>query len=430
MTGLLVTAFLVLLLSALISAAETAVFSVGESRLRTLQEEGFRGAEELAHLRAEPRPFQTAFHLANTVANLIPMGLLAGAGAVDWGIFGFLLTLPGAVIVVVLVGELLPRALAAQHPIRVALASAPILTWAERLVRPLLAPLVRLEGFIAHRVRGPEAATATPEEREVREMTTLGKEEGVVEEEEHLLVERAFRLDELTAWEIMTPRVDVFAWNDALSLERIVDGLANVPYSRVPVYGENIDDVTGILYVREAYETYASGRGDTSLAAISREPFFVPGSLSLTRLLRAFQARRIHMGIVMDEFGGTDGLVTLEDVLEELVGEIVDEVDVPEEMIVRVSQNEVIVDGSTDLRDINRYFGTAFLPVAEHRSLNGYLLHELGRVPEDREIVERDGVRIEVVEATDTQVTRARLTRDPSGSGRGERRGGRRSSDA
>ena len=407
MTGLLVTAFLVLLLSALLSAAETAIFSVGESRLRTLQEEGFAGAEALAHLRAEPRPVQTAFHLVNTVANLIPMGLLAGAGAVDWGIFGFLVTLPGAAIAVLLLGELLPRALASQRPIRVALSSAPLLARAEGLIRPLLAPLVRLEGFIAHRVSGVEA-TVTPEEREVREMTELGKEEGVVEEDEHLLVERAFRLDELTAWEIMTPRVDVFAWSDALTLEEIVDELRSVPYSRVPVYGENVDDVTGILYVREAYETYVAGRGDTTLATISRDPFFVPGSLSLTRLLRAFQARRIHMGIVMDEFAGTDGLVTLEDVLEELVGEIVDETDVDEESLIRITRNEVVADGGIDLREIN-YALNVSLPQLEHRSLNGFILEELGRVPEEGETIERDGLSIEIVVATETQVVRARI---------------------
>jgi CBS domain containing-hemolysin-like protein len=153
-----------------------------------------------------------------------------------------------------------------------------------------------------------------------------------------------------------------------------------------------------------------SGQRDVPLKALAREPLIVPGSMPLTKLLRDFQTRRIHMAIVLDEYGGTEGLVTLEDVIEELVGEIVDETDVAEEPITRVSRSEILAVGDVDLREVNHYFNVS-LPLLEHRSLNGYLLEELGRVPEPGEIVERDGITIEVLEATDTQVTRARLRR-------------------
>jgi CBS domain containing-hemolysin-like protein len=151
-----------------------------------------------------------------------------------------------------------------------------------------------------------------------------------------------------------------------------------------------------------------AGKGQTSLKSLSREPFFVPGSLSLTRLLKDFQARRIHLGIVADEFGGTDGLVTLEDVLEELVGEIEDETDLPEEPLIRVSKTEIIADGALDLRDINYAFNVA-LPLSEHRSLNGFIIEELGYVPRKGESLEGHGVRIDVVDASETQVVRARV---------------------
>ncbi len=146
------------------------------------------------------------------------------------------------------------------------------------------------------------------------------------------------------------------------------------------------------------------------LKALAREPFFVPGSLTLDRLLLDFQVRRIHMGIVIDEYGGVDGIVALEDILEELVGEIVDESDATEEPIVRVSRNEIIAEGSTDLREINHFFNTSF-PLLEHRSLNGYLLDVFGQVPEPGEQISREGVLIEVTAATDTQVLRARISR-------------------
>jgi putative hemolysin len=136
----------------------------------------------------------------------------------------------------------------------------------------------------------------------------------------------------------------------------------------------------------------------------------VPGAVPLSKLLRDFQTRRIHMAIVVDEYGGTDGLVTLEDVLEELVGEIVDEKDEAQETITRVTRGELIATGDADLREINHFFNTS-LPQLEHRSLNGYLLEEFGRVPELGERLEREGIAIEVLEATDTQVLKARVRR-------------------
>jgi len=211
----------------------------------------------------------------------------------------------------------------------------------------------------------------------------------------------------------MTPRVAIFAWQDALTLDEIVGDLEEVPYSRIPVFGESVDDITGILHIREVYESVTSGRGKATLKTLAREAFFVPGSLSLTRLLKDFQARRIHMGIVADEFGGTDGLVTLEDVLEELVGEIVDETDLPEEPLIRISRNEVIADGALDLKEINYAFNVS-LPQLEHRSLNGFIIEELGYVPERGESLERQGVRIDVVDATETQVVRARVRKLPA----------------
>jgi CBS domain containing-hemolysin-like protein len=148
---------------------------------------------------------------------------------------------------------------------------------------------------------------------------------------------------------------------------------------------------------------------------LAREPFFVPGSLPLTQLLEDFQARRIHLGIVADEFGGTDGLVTLEDVLEELVGEIRDETDVEEEEIVRISDGIVECDAGVDMRDLDDALGRVF-PKVEPRSLNGFILEELGNVPGAGDSLERAGVKIEILAATETQVLRARLTKLPSSS--------------
>jgi len=393
--------------SALLTAAETAVLSVHLSRLRTLLDEGFSGAESLARLRQHSPALLAAVHLLVTLINVAAIGLAVGLGAWLDGVRGSLIAFAVAAVFFVVFGEILPRATAARHPIRLALASAPFLERMASFASIPLRPLLRLEDVLAG---SPPDDPDRLSEREVREIARLGREEGVVGIDEHILVERAFRLDETTAWDVMTPRVDIFSWSDQLTLADIVEELSRVPYSRVPVHGESVDDITGILYVREAYQTWAEGRRDVKLRSLSREPFFLPRSLSLSRLLRDFQARRIHMGIVADEFGGTDGLVTLEDVLEELVGEIRDETDVEEEPLMRISRDELVVDGAVDLREINHVFNVA-LPNLENRSLNGFILDELGEVPESGESLEHSGVRIEILEASETQVVRARLER-------------------
>lgn len=410
-----VAAVLATAISALLTAVETATFAISSSRLRTLEEEGFRGSEALSALRAEPAPVRGALLFLNALANAIVVGASVLLGAALGGGTGGPLGLLAGAAVVILVGESVPRFLAGRRPLRLALTASSLLGSVGAVFGRFLAPFERLATALTGK-NGEDGETS--EERAVREITELGQEEGLVGEEEHLLVERAFRLDELTAWDVMTPRVDIFAWKDALTLEEIIGELEAVPYSRVPVYRESIDDITGILYVREAYETYVAGRRNTTLAQLSRDPLFVPGSLSLTKLLRQFQARRIHMGIVADEFGGTDGLATLEDILEELVGEIVDETDVDEEALLRVSRTEVIAPGGMDVREINHAFNVA-LPQLEHRSLNGFILEELGYVPEAGETVERAGVRIDILEASDTQVVRVRLSK-LSPPGRGE----------
>ncbi|MFV2005847.1 MAG: hemolysin family protein [Longimicrobiales bacterium] len=411
MTWLLGAVALVMLFcSALLAAGEAAVFALGESRLRTLTEEGFRGAEALAYLRATPSELRASVLFLTGVFNLSVLTLLILVGVSTNGITGGVLTAVIGGPVILLFGQLFPRAAAERRPLKFALSAAPTLGVVNRVVGAALRPLGRI--FNGH----DDGDGSTHEERVVRDIAELGKREGVVGEDEHLLVERAFRLDESTAWEVMTPRVDIFSWKDSLTLEDVVDEMQSVPYSRVPVYGEGIDDVTGILHIREALETHVAGRVTTRLSALSREPLFVPGSLSLTRLLRQFQMRRIHMGIVADEFGGTDGLVTLEDVLEELVGEIEDETDITEEPLIRISRSEIIATGSVDVREINHAFNVA-LPRLEHRSLNGLILEELGYVPKPTEKIERYGVTIEILEASETQVLKARLGKPPSASG-------------
>ncbi len=396
---------LLLLVSAVMTAVHDAVFQISRSHTRTLVEEGFEGADSIDAARERKHAVQASVRVTTAALDLSALAVIALTQVSTWGRYGPISSTIIGVVIVLTVADLIPHLIAARRPVRLALSSARMLLVVERIARPLVRPVERLED----RIVGGEDSVSDAR-RELREIQEIGEEEGVLEEGESRLVERAFRLDELTAWDVMVPRVDIFAWAEDRSLEDIVLELALVPYSRVPVYRSSVDDVTGIVYVREIYERFSSGDRNLTLADLARDPFFVPGSRSLTELLQDFQARRIHMGIVADEFGGTDGLVTLEDILEELVGEIRDETDVEEEEIVRISDDSVECDAGVDLRELDEALGIA-LPQGEHRSLNGLLLEELGHVPEAGAQLVTAVVRIDVLEASDTQVLRARVTR-------------------
>ncbi len=394
-------------LSAIFSAAEFSIFSIGDPRIRTLVDEGFRGGAALDGLRSRPERLLILLRLGNALAAAWATALAAYLGYRLGGPGGVLLAALVAAAALVAIGELLPMRLSVSFGVRIALAVSPSL---ETLVRWLSPVLTLLAAVGRLRPRTAVSAVPTTAERQVRELTALGHTEGVIDEGERQLIERVFRLDESRVWDIMTPRVDIFAWDEARTLAQIALELGTVPFSRVPVYRETVDNITGVLYLRDAYQALVAGQRDVRLSALAREPLIVPGSLSLTTLLRDFQTRRIHLAVVVDEYGGTDGLVTLEDVLEELVGEIVDETDVAYEPLVRVSRHEVVAAGDADLREINHFFNIA-LPQLEHRSLNGYLLEELGRVPEAGERLVREGIQIDVLQASGAQVLRARLRR-------------------
>jgi putative hemolysin len=415
MMGLAAAAVVVLLLtSAILTAIHDAAFQIANTHVRTLQDEGFDRAPALARVREKKHGVQASIRVVTQTFDLTALSIIALSGVSTWGRAGPVASTAIGVVVVVVFADLIPHIIAARSPVRLALNGASLLLAVERVARPLTGPVERLEEAF-----GGGLEDLSDQHRELREIQEIGEEEGVLDSGENRLVERAFRLDETMAWDVMVPRVDIFAWNEDRTLLDVIEELSTVPHSRVPVYRESVDDITGILYVREAYAAYAEGAREVRLAELAREPFFVPGSLPLTQLLQDFQARRSHMGIVADEFGGTDGLVTLEDVLEELVGEIRDETDQEEDEIVRISEQVVEVDAGVDLRDLSERFEVPF-ESSEHRSLNGLILDELGSVPAQGQSLDLSGVRIEILEASETQVRRARLTRLTGSGGEAE----------
>ncbi len=388
------------------AAAEAAAFTQPYPDVQAQAQRGRRGARSLASLRSRPAALLSAlWTLRVTGAALAALTGWGLAAALSGRLAVRILAVALAVVLIVLT-EFAGKLLGQRHPERLSLGLAPPL----RLISQILLPV----SWAAERmwktfVPKPEEILPGIPDHEIRDIVRPNVGGPVIEEHERRLIERAMLLDQMTAYDIMTPRVDMVAWPETKTLAEIAPELRVARYSRVPLFRDTIDQITGVLYSRDAYQALISGQRDVELKELAREPFFVPGSITLDRLLLDFQARRIHMGVVIDEYGGVDGLVALEDILEELVGEIVDESDIAVEPIIRLSRNEILVNGGADLREINHFFNTTF-PLLEHRSLNGYLLDVLGRVPSPGEKITAEGVIIEVTAASDTQVLRARLS--------------------
>jgi putative hemolysin len=411
MISTIVLLAVLLVMSGLFSGAEIALFSLNDVRVRALLEEKRAGSRALADLKSDPETLLITILVGNNVANIGAASVATYAATEAFGSAGVGIATGVMTILVLFFGEIAPKSFAARNAVRMSLLSAPPLRALKYILTPIIVPLDRLLRLFLPD-RGPTVQTVT--RREIRAMARIGHQTGEIEEHERRMVERGFTLNRRRAWEIMTPRVEVFAWSDELTLAEVATQLPDVRYTRIPVYKGSLDRVTGVLYLRDAYQALLLGQRDVPLARLAREPLFVPETVSLLELLEQFRTRRVHLGIVVDEHGGVDGIVSLEDILEELVGEIVDETDEPETPIVRVNRNELLAEGTADLREINHFFNTAF-PILEHRTLNGYLLDEMGRVPEVGESLDRLGVTIEVLRATETQVTRLRLSRIPIG---------------
>ena len=265
-------------------------------------------------------------------------------------------------------------------------------------------------------VHGPE---------EIEALLRHSRAEGVVEEDEEEMIHGVFELTRTVAREVMTPRPDIVAFSETATLDEVLDTVAESGYSRVPVYRESIDDVTGVVLMKDLLRWMRrSPAEEFSLTRVMRGPFFVPDTKPVDDLLAEFRDQKLHLAVVVDEFGGTDGVVTLEDLVEEIVGDIFDEHDVAEEEIVVLGEGRARIDGGADPADVIDQFGIGDVEdVDEYDTVAGYVIGKLGRIPESGEIVRLGSAELEVVETAEQRVTSIELRVVGSGPSDGESAG-------
>jgi CBS domain containing-hemolysin-like protein len=324
-----------------------------------------------------------------------------------------LIALAVVALLLVLFGELAPRAAAVSGPDTMARLVAPPLNGFNFLMAPVLWLLNRIADPIFSRtglhIPGAHGRVHSPEEIEI--LLRQSRAEGIVEEDEEEMIHGVFELTHTVAREVMTPRPDIIAFPETASLDEVLERAAESGFSRFPVYRESIDDVTGVVLIKDLLRWMRrSGDEAFSLPAVMREPFFVPDTKPVDDLLAEFRGQKLHLAVVVDEFGGTDGVVTLEDLVEEIVGDIFDEHDVAQEEIEVLPDGRICIEGGASLEDVIDRLDLGLVGEAsEYDTVAGYVIGTLGRIPEIGEKVQLGLAELEVIETQEQRVTRLEL---------------------
>ena len=401
-------AFGLIAFNSLLAAARSAFVNARRARLEQLIEAGEGGAKLALRVASDSAPLIATIRLAQTLCRFLAAGvvtfifapylaealsawppLAAEATAIAVAVIA-----GGAGLLVVIFGELLPEALVLRDPEVWAIRFAWLVAALEWLFNPFVRLSVWLTGLIAVPLGGRVPQIVT--EEEIKTLVDAGEEGGVIEEEEKEMIYSIFQFADTLAREVMVPRIDMLALDVETPIEAAVEAVLSAGHSRIPVYTDAIDNIGGLLYAKDLLRVWHEGAKDRTLRDLLRPAFFVPEAISLDKLLAQLQQQRIHMAIVVDEYGGTAGLVTLEDIVEEIVGEIRDEYDGGEELpYQKVSDDEYIFDGGIDIDDVNDLLETQ-LPNDDADTLGGYIYGRLGRVPGAGDQVRHDGLVMEV----------------------------------
>ncbi len=399
-----------LLCSAILSGAEAAYFSLGRKRLKELAEQHGKTPGPLAPLLAQPHELLVTLLVGITLVNIGASALAAAIAEQLFGSKGLAIAIGAMIFLLTVLGEVLPMTLAVEHPLRFsAWVNRPV-GWLSVLMRPVRVGLGALT-TVTLRIVGSERRQGQPEisEEELRTLVDVGAREGVVDRSEREMIHKVFELEDTLVREVMVPRPDMFCLDVTTEPAQVLPLLREQLHSRVPVYEETIDQIVGVLYTKDLLPYLGGLPPDFALRQHLHPPYFVPGSKRADALLREFQAKKLHLAIVVDEYGGTAGLVTLEDLLEELVGEIRDEYDEDERLIQRVPPRSFRVSGRLPIDELNATTGLQ-IPDDSFDTVGGWVLDLFGRVPHKGEKKQIDGVRVAVEKVERTRVLEVLVT--------------------
>ena len=427
MEGLFFEVFLIailILLNGYLAGTEIAVVTARKSHIKQMAESGKRNAKIFLRLKEEPDRF-----LATIQIGITTVGVLASAigGAASVRVIEPLLKeVPikaislaagpiaiGIVVVIityfsVIFGELIPKSIALTHPETIGL-------WTARTIdtfSKIAAIFVKILTFSTAVVLSPFGTKPFTErahitEEEVKLLIKEGRKHGVFELTEEKILQSVFEFTDMSVKEVMVPDTQMMAIQIEKSTPEILSLIVEEQFSRYPVFGKELNDIRGILYTRD-FLTSLAKTGQVDIRKIIKTPFFIPETMKISLLLREMQKKRIHMALAVDEYGGVSGLVTIEDLIEEIVGEIRDESDT-ESPVIQLSDGALLVDASISLRDLKEDYHIQLPESPEYESLGGFLMTTLQKIPQTSDVVEVEGKRIRIVEMVGQRISKVKL---------------------
>jgi putative hemolysin len=405
-----VVIFILILAVAVLGASEVCITRMNRVRASRLKEEKRRGAGSLLRIVENPAPYLNVVLLLTLLSTIGGTTIASSLAVRHFHNIGELIATAAMTIVLFVFAEVTPKTFAIQQTDRVALALAPVIAALGRLVGPLAKFLVKFANVLMPGKGLPEGPFIT--EQELRASAEVAQEEGQIEEGEVELIHSIFEFGDTIVREVMVPRPDIVAVEHDTSLRDVQALVLTHGYSRIPVFREDLDNVTGIVYAKDVLKALHQGKHDAPLSEVVREAHYVPETKKVAELLREMQKEKFHIALVTDEYGSLTGLVTLEDLLEELVGEITDEYDREEPEMVEVGDGVYWVSGKVSIDDVNEMLDVE-LPDEGWDTVAGLVLDLFGRIPKEGERVPFQGLAFTAEEVQGRRIARVLIERVP-----------------
>lgn len=407
----LVILIVLLCLSALFSSAETSLSSLNLISIKKLKKKGIQEAQILDRLLNKSSKILATILIGNNIVNI---GATAIATELALSIFSpqqatFLVTVVMTILILVF-GEITPKTYSSYNPEKVAMKLGRPLEMLSTIFSPILVVLNKITGILIPILGGNLSNNrATVSEEEIKTLVDVGEEVGIIEKQEREMIESIFEIGDIKVTEVMVPRIDIVYLEENVSIENAIKKVIEYGYSRIPIIDGSVDNIIGIIYAKDLLSCYLkNNREELKIKSLIRPAYYVPQSKKAIDLLTEMQLEKVHISIVLDEYGGTLGLVTIEDILEEIVGDILDEYDDERELIEYIDENIIVVNSKMSIEEANDILGSN-LPEDEFESVGGFVFNLLGRIPNIGDNIEYNDVIFEVLEVQNRRIKRLEL---------------------
>ena len=404
----LIALCVLLFLSGLFSGSETALVALSMGRVEALLKERRSGAQALYLLKKDPSKMLITILIGNNLVNIGASALTTVVATRWFGSMGPGIAVGALTVVILIFGEITPKSLATRYAERISLTIAPVMVLFMRLLMPFVWAFGHLTTWVNKRIGGRGDPTVT--ESEIISLIGYGQKEGTIEQKERELIERVFAFNDLKVKDVMTPRGQIFSLSGSRTVGDALPEVMHASYSRIPIYEKRPDDIRKILFLRDILEIAVSGKTETTLNEIAHDPLYVPQNQRIDRLFATLSRKKRHLAIVVDELGALEGLVTLEDLLEELMGEIYDESDIKPDEIQELETGKIVVEGRVELRIVEDYFGIDLVGKPTD-TVSLWILNHIERIPRTDEKFTINGLNVLVQDASHRRIHKVILNR-------------------